>query len=127
MPIAYVISKERRLVITTASDRVTFAEFQAYQDRLLNDPDFKPDFNQLVDGTAVTLLDITIEEAKKVAERKVFSSTSRRAFVAINPDTFSITRVAQTYLTKLETPSRIELFSDIPSALNWLDSESSQK
>jgi hypothetical protein len=38
MPIAYVISKERRLVITTASDRVTFAEFQAYQDRLLNDP-----------------------------------------------------------------------------------------
>jgi hypothetical protein len=120
MPISYVVDKDRRLVITTATDRVTFAEFQAYQDQLLIDPDFQPEFNQLVDGTAVTLLDITIQEAKKIAERKVFSSTSRRAFVATSPDTFSITRLAQAYLTTLNPASRIHLFSDLASALKWL-------
>lgn len=124
MPIGYAIAKERRLVITTASGRVTFNEFRIYHDRLLNDPNFDPEFNQLLDGTAVTLLDITIDEAKKIIERKVFSAASRRAIVANRSDTFVITRVAQNHLAALNTPSRIHVFSDVPSALKWLDLES---
>ena len=127
MPINYSIDKDRRLVITTPSGRVTFAEFQAYQDRLADDPEFNPEFDQLVDGTAVTLLDITIEEAKIIAERKVFSSASRRAFVATSSDVSGMTRVAQNYLKKMNAPTRIQLFSDVPSALKWLGLDSSPR
>ena len=123
MPIGYVIAKERRLVITTASGRVTFSEFQSYHDGLVKDPDFRPEFDQLVDGTAIGLLDITIEEAKAIADRKVFSSGSRRAFVATSPDVFGLTRLAQMYLARFRESSRIHLFPDVPSALKWLDLE----
>lgn len=127
MPIGYVIAKERRLVVTTASGRVTAREFQAYHNGLLNDPDFKPEFNQLVDGTAITLLDLTLEEARTITERKVFSPSSRRAFVAISADAIGITRMAQDHLAKLKTASQIRLFPDLASAMTWLDSDNSRK
>jgi len=38
MPVQYVIDKERRLVITTARDRVAFAEGRAHQERLKEGP-----------------------------------------------------------------------------------------
>jgi hypothetical protein len=53
MPIRYVIDKERRLVLTTAEDILTFAEVKLHQDRLRSDPDLDPTFNQLIDGTTV--------------------------------------------------------------------------
>lgn len=127
MPIGYVIAKEQRLVVTTASGRVTAREFQAYHDRLVNDPDFRPEFNQLVDGRAITLLDLTLEEARVITERKVFSPASRRAFVAISADAMGITRMAQDHLARLKPPVQIRLFPDLPSALKWLDSNNSQK
>ncbi len=127
MPIGYVIAKERQLVVTTASGRVTSTQFQAYHNRLLNDPDFRPEFNQLVDGTAITLLDLTLEEARAITERKVFSPASRRAFVATSADAMGITRMAQNHLAKSKTPSQIRLFPDLRSALKWLDSDDSQK
>ena len=115
MPIDYIVHKERRLVITTATGRVTFADFQTYHDRLLNDPNFNPEFNQLVDGSAVTLLDITIEEAKAITERQVFSPTSRRAFVATTGDTYGLMRVSQNYLKKMHIPSNIHHLSCFPA------------
>lgn len=127
MPIGYIIAKERRLVVTKASGRVTAREFQVYHDRLLKDPDFKPEFNQLVDGTAITLLDLNLEEARAITERKVFSPASRRAFVAITADAMGITRMAQNHLAKLKPPAQIRLFPDVPSALKWLDSDNTQK
>ena len=107
-------------MITTASGRVTFAEFHAYHDRLLNDPGFNPEFNQLLDGTEVTLLDITIEEAKAITEREVFSPTSERAFVATSAETFGLMQVSLRHLSKLQIPSRIRVFPDVPSAVRWL-------
>ncbi len=32
----------------------TFAEVKKYQDQLLADPDFNPEFDQLMDGTGIT-------------------------------------------------------------------------
>ena len=82
MTVRYAIYKELRLVVSTASDRVTFADIRSHQDQLLNDPDFDPQFNQFIDTTAVTVLDLSTQEAIAVAQRKMFSCTSQRAFVA---------------------------------------------
>jgi hypothetical protein len=120
MPVESFINEERRLVVTTAWDHVTFEEFAAHQDRLLSDPDFNPDFDQLLDGTKVTGLDVSIEEIKALARRGVFSPTSRRAFVTSNPTFFGMGRVAQSYFALAPSPSQVSVFYDLPSALDWL-------
>lgn len=124
MPCHYVIHKQQRLVVSTGSGRVTFAEMKAHQCQLLNDPDFNPEFNQLADGTAVTALELSVDEAKELARRTLFSATSRRAFVASSPAIYGMMRLVGSYHEMSKAPSNICAFYDLPSALNWLNHES---
>jgi len=123
MPLRYVIDKERLLVHTTGWDRLSFAQSKSYQDQLLNDPDFDPEFNQLVDLTALTGLGMSAEETKLLASRSGFSLTSRRAFVAPDPSVYGMSRLFETYNEMSNTPSQIRVFYDLPSALKWLGLE----
>ena len=123
MPVRYVIDKEQQLVITTGSDRLTFAEIKAHQDQLLNDPDFNSEFNQLIDLRAATSLDLSVNEAKTIARRRLFSPTSRRAFVTANPTIFGMGRMMQAYNELSNVASQVRVFYDHPSALKWLGLE----
>jgi hypothetical protein len=123
MSFSYTIDKERRLVISTASDRVTFEQGKAHQDRLLNDPDFDPEFYQLLDATRVTVLDISIEQAKTLARRRVFSPNSRRAWVSPDPAIFGMGRLIAAYNEMSSGASQIHVFSDLRMALKWLGVE----
>jgi len=121
MPVEYVIDKERRLVITTASGRVTFAEARAHQERLRNDPDFRPEFNQFLDATAVTALDISNEEAKTIGSNSPhFASASRRAWVAASPFLFGIGRMIAVYREMAGGTEQFRVFNDREQALKWL-------
>ena len=80
MPLHSVIQKEQRLVITTGEGRLTLEDVKENQHRLLSDPDFDPEFNQLLDATAITEMAITVDDIKRAVSPKVFSPTSRRAF-----------------------------------------------
>ena len=121
MPVEYVIDKERRLVITTASGRVTFAEARAHQERLRNDPDFRPEFNQFLDATAVTALDISSEEAKTIGRNSPhFASASRRAWVAASPFLFGIGRMIAVYREMAGGTEQFRVFNDREQALKWL-------
>ena len=72
MPCRYVIDQENRLVISTAWDRLTFADAKAHQDQLAIDPGFNPAFNQL-DAAAVSTLEMTNDEAKSLVRRVIFA------------------------------------------------------
>ncbi|HTW59671.1 MAG TPA: hypothetical protein VMD99_16200 [Terriglobales bacterium] len=120
MPCRYVIDVEQGLVITSGWDRVTFAEIKAHQDRLANDPEFHPEFNQFIDGTAVTALEISTAEAKMIASRKFFSSKSRRALLASNLSILGMARVMQTYVEMAKDRERIAVFHEREAALEWL-------
>lgn len=120
MPCSYVIDTDKRLVISTARDCITFAEVMEHQDQLRADPAFNPDFNQLVDASAVTRVDATLDEVKRVASRRIFSSSSRRAFVATNPDVFGVGRLLGAHLGMGRIPQQVSVFYDMPSALEWL-------
>jgi hypothetical protein len=74
MPCRYVIDVGIGLIITTGWGRVTFDEMKAHQERLLNDPDFDPQFNQLVDGTAVTALEASARSIEDDHRAQVFLS-----------------------------------------------------
>src|SRR5215471_869389 len=90
MKINYSIDQQRRLILTTAERRVTFEDIRGHQDRLLADPDFDASFDQLIDTTTATRFDISPKEALILSERRMFSPTSRRAFVAADSQTFGL-------------------------------------
>ncbi len=121
MPFSHIVYKKHRLVISTGSGGVTQAEIRARQDQTANDHDFDPEFDQIVDLTAVTAFDMSMDEFTTLARRKVFASQSRRAFVANSPHIFGMGRLweAHSELSD-EDPSKIHVFYDFPSALEWL-------
>lgn len=121
MPVTYVIDKRRRLVLSTVSGVVTFAEAKAHQDRLKKDPDFVPEFNQLLDATEVTALAISTEEAKIIARNSpFFSSSSRRAWIAPNAFLFGMARLIGTYREIAGGQEQFRVFYDRNEASRWL-------
>lgn len=120
MPLRYVIYKALRLVVSTGWDHLSYADAKAHQEQLLSDPDFRPEFNQLLDATAVTDVELTTDQAKTLASRTVFAPTSRRAFVATNPAIFGMGRVFGAYHGMSKQSSYVGVFYEMPPALEWL-------
>jgi len=123
MPCRYVIDTEHGLVISTAWDRVTFDEVDAHQNRLAKDPDFDPQFKQLVDATKVTDLEVSIEEAKKIFGRKTFSSASCCAFLGKGLTILGMGRLIEAQAALFEGRESVRVFSDRQKALKWLGME----
>lgn len=120
MPCRYVIDRERRLVVSTAWDRVTFADAKGHQDELYADPAFDRDFNQLIDATAVTHIDASAEEIRIIAARSIFSNTSRRAIAASEPLVFGVGRMLQAHFNMAVGKEQVNVFYDRAAALKWL-------
>ena len=93
----YVIDKQRRLISTITEGRVGFSDIRNHQDRLLADPDFDASFDQLIDTTRATKFDLSADEARILAERRIVSPESRRAFVAVKPHIFGLGRMMEVY------------------------------
>jgi hypothetical protein len=124
MPFSYVVYREHRLVISTGSDLVTWEEIKTRQDETQTDPNFNPEFNQIVDLRAVTGFDMTSDHARLLARRIIFSATSKRAFVAASPGVFGVGRMWEIFTEMSDNQSQIRVFYDLPSALKWLGLES---
>lgn len=122
MPCDYVIDKERRLVQTKAWDVFTAAEALDHQNRLRSDVNFDPSFAQLVDGTRVTKVEASPGDVEMLAERNVFSSQSRRAFVTGHSALFGLLRMFQVYRELSGAGEQIQVFHDMTTALEWLSS-----
>lgn len=120
MPCHYRIDSERQLIITTARDRVTFAEAKAHQDRLRSDPAFNPDFDQLIDATAVTELDVSNSEASVLAGAVFFSPVAKRALAAASPAVFGVLRLMETRHHLANGGENTCVFYDRAAALEWL-------
>lgn len=120
MPLRYFIDKERRLVTTTVWGSVGFAETKAHQDQLVRDPDFNSEFNQLIDASGITSLNISIQEAKNIATQPLFSPASRRAVVATDPFIFGMARLMEAYHSNARLEAQVTVFYDHDSALEWL-------
>ena len=120
MSCEYRIDSLRRLVITTASGNVSLEEIAAHQRRLENDPEFSPAFDQLLDCRSATNINVTAEDAREIAERKLFSPSSKRALVASIPVVFGIGRMLQAYNELSPNGSVPAVFYDMKLALQWL-------
>jgi len=123
MPCGYAIYKEQKLVITKVWDCVTFPEIRQHQEHFVSDPDFDAAFNLLIDATGITAFDITTDEAKTIASQGLFSSTSRRAFVAASPAIFGMGRLLGAYHAMATKRDNVRVFYDRALALKWLGLE----
>lgn len=120
MPVRSVIFKELRLVVTFEEGRVTFDDMLANLNRLANDPDFNPEFNQLSDASLATDSDLSSANIRLLYQRQVFSPTSRRAVVAPNDFTYGMARMIQSYVEMSKAAVQVQIFRDRSSALGWL-------
>jgi hypothetical protein len=108
------------LILTIAEGRVIFDDIRDHQDRLLANPDFDPSFDQLIDMTAATKLEISEYEARTLATRRIFSPKSRRALVATEPHIFGLGRMMEIYRDGLSY-AEVHVFYSMDKALNWLE------
>lgn len=99
---------------------VTWEEIKARQDQTKTDPNFDPEFDQIVDLRSVTRFEMSPEQTRSLARRQIFSSQSKRAFVATSPSVFGVGRMWETYTEFSNDPSHIQVFYDLSSALKWL-------
>ena len=118
LKVTYSIDKHRRLIVTTAEGFVTFHDARDHQNRLLAEPDFDLSFDQLIDTTAAANIDISAAEARVLAERRIVSPESRRAFVATKPHIFGLGRMMEVYHEPL---GEVQVFYSMAEALKWLE------
>ncbi len=116
----YFIDRENRLVITTHTGVITEGFFLHHQSALLADPEFDASFNQLVDLTDTTGVELSPEFMRRMAERHVFSPQSRRAVVTPKKEIFGLTRMFQSYRELVGGKEQIQIFEDRDEALRWL-------
>ncbi|HEV2196770.1 MAG TPA: hypothetical protein VGR55_14395 [Candidatus Acidoferrum sp.] len=109
MPEFYKIDKERRLILTTGSGVLTLADAVSHMDKLSKDQDFDPNFSQIVDFTQVTRIELSADDIRRLAQRTIFSPSSRRAFIAPDEVAFGIGRMFQ-ILRGLEGEKGIRVF-----------------
>ena len=120
MKVNYSIDKHRRLIVTTAEGSVMFDDIKGHQDRLLVDLDFDASFDQLIDTTTATRFDISAQEARILAERRIVSRQSRRAFIARKPHIFALGRMMAIYHERL---GNAQVFYSMYEAWKWLERE----
>jgi hypothetical protein len=123
MPATYEIDKERRLVITTALDRLTLADALAHQENLLKDPAFDPSFSQIIDLTRITEFALEASDIRTAAERNVFSRESRRAIVVSTNLVYGFGRMFE-ILREIAGENGIRVFRDLDEAVDWILSKS---
>jgi hypothetical protein len=118
IPAFYKIDKERGIVMSSGSGVLTRQDLLGHQERLLNDPDFDPDFAQLLDFTHVTKVDIAPEDVRLAARKSVFSLT-RRALLVKHDLQFGLARMFEIH-REFEGEKGIQVFRNIDEALHWI-------
>lgn len=115
----YHIDKERKLVLSTTSGVVTAKDLAGHMERLRKDPDFDPKFSQLADFTHLTHIEVTEEEVAGFAQKCVFDSNSRRAFVVAD-DTSA--RLAEQFARLRESAGEhgVRVFRSLDEGVNYI-------
>ena len=122
MPTTYEINKQRRLVISTGSGRITLAEALAHQEKLQKDPDFDPSFSQVIDLTRITDFALEANDIRRLAQGTIFSRESRRAIVASSDLVYGLGRMYE-ILRETAGEDGIRVFRNLDAALDWIFSK----
>ena len=97
MPCEHEIDPALRLVRFRAWGVLTHAELAANRIRMVSDPAFRSDLDQLADFRETTSLDLSPAEVREFASHSYFGAGSRRALVIPDPASYGLGRMFETY------------------------------
>jgi hypothetical protein len=120
MPADYQIAVSRRRVFSAGTGHLSREDLAGHMNRLAKDPQFNPSFSQLLDFREVKTTDLTSDQVMALAEVRIFSKESKRAFVAAGAFQFGLARMYEAYRT-LKDDHKIRVFMDYDEAIEWLD------
>ena len=119
MPASYTIDVARKLVVTRIWGAATEDEIVDHGQRLRNDPQFRPDFRQLVDMTELTEIRVGSGLIRDRSRDQFFSPGVRRAVVANSDAAFGMARMYA--IASDEAGQTIEVFRNMSEAEAWLN------
>jgi hypothetical protein len=115
----FVIDVEKRTVRVRFCKKVTASDIRAYAERLRTDPEFDPDFSEIVDLSEVEDLALQADEFLQLADQiDCFSAGAWRAFVVRN----SVQDHAARMHKILRIPTNMRIFSLLEEAMAWIGS-----
>jgi hypothetical protein len=124
MPLSYRIDLRAGVVFTVFEGHVTNEELLDHQQRLGEDPDFRPTMNHVLDTRGVTSVSVTALGIRLVATPSMFAPGSRRAIIASDtnrPDGYGYVSMFQTL--RSQSGEDIKIFSTVEDAHRWLGLE----
>ncbi len=117
MAIDYRILAEHGLVHVWTNAAVSDQALIAFRTRLVADPGFNPDFDQLVECLVEDPPTLSREVISQAATNPIYSARSRRAIVAARDASYGVARM----FSLLQPPGcRVNVYRDLPTALEWL-------
>ncbi len=117
MGVASFVDPERKVVLTVFSGVVSIDDVKSSCASIKANPEFRPDFHQLIDLSNASKLDLHYDELNILAEvHDPFSDKGRRACIGPNSVSFGIGRM---YQMILNNPA-FRVFRSEREAINWL-------
>ena len=98
---------------------MTEEELREHGRLLRNDPEFQPDFRQLLDMSDTTEIRVGSEMVRDAARNQFFAPGVRRALVATSDVAFGMARMYA--IASEHAGQTIEVFRDMNAAEAWLD------
>jgi hypothetical protein len=120
MPFATSFYVDRRLIITRGWGQITLADMRAYQQELVQRPEFDPTWAHVFDARDAVQFDMSSEEIRHLAATSVLAPSARRAMVATDLATFGFFRMYGTLFELQVDGSAVGVFRTLDDAIEWV-------
>ena len=120
MPLATSFYRDRRLIITRGWGHITLADMRAYQQELVQRPEFDPTWAHVFDAEDAVQFDMSSEEVRQLAATSVLAPSARRAMVATDLATFGFFRMYGTLFELQVDGSAVGVFRTLDDAIEWV-------
>jgi hypothetical protein len=98
MPTKLRIDPDARIVYSTLSGDIETEDLVRQVAAIRAHPQFDPEFNELIDASAVTSFNVSSEDVRRLADQdSSFSPSADRVFVATQDLLFGLARMFQTF------------------------------
>ena len=122
MPITYTIDSAQSLVLTMATGVLTSKELLEHKERLVEDPQFRPDMLELSDVRDITGLEVTPEAIRQFVQKDADHAEKlgdhKMAIVVRTDIVFGMARMYE-MMTSQNLPG-VGVFRDLNEARKWL-------
>ena len=105
-------------MFSSASGVATDEEFLSHQRLLTRDPDFKPNYRQLLDGREITSVKVTPDGVRALIAGNPWGKGARRALVAADETAFGLARMFE--LGRPNPEDEFRVFRSMSEAREWL-------